>query len=671
MGALDFPEVPDVSLAFLAILLSTTVQAPTGQRAGPTFERESLFVDDAGASGVRFRHMEGSATFGIGGGAAWIDHDGDGDGDLFCVDSAGRHVLFENDGGSFTNVTAGSGLPSPLPIGMGVSVADFDQDGRADLYITNRGPNRLLHNQGDGTFVDVGGLVGVADASWSVSASWADFDLDGDLDLYVGNYIQGISFPYHIGAPNRLYLSSTNSPLPSFLDEALALGVDDSGVFEPLHDPSLAILVNGVLPPVGNPTAGCTLSVSTLDADEDGDADLFVGNDFGDWVRSDRHWRNDVVRSGSLAFTDVSATSGFGERIYNMGVNPADFDADGDWDFYLSNLGENSLLRQDEGVFTDRAFELGPLERADETSGLLLTTWGTSWLDADNDGWLDLFVANGYIPAAPFIATEPASSDHLWRNRANGTFQRVAQGLSGVADRAASRGVVSGDFDGDGRVDLFVVDSGLFGPTSLSTILWNRSESGGSVTLTLTGVRSNREGIGARAEAVVGTHRMKRQVLADPVYASSSSRALHFGLGAAAALDQLVIDWPAGTRQTLFALPAGTHAQVIEPDVVVTGIRPPTFAEQRWVVDVRLTNLAATPRTASLELVSTRTLPGGVRERTDQVDVPLAPGATQTTRFDLTDGPVPLGTLTLHATALHAGARDERRANFNAPTPPR
>jgi len=545
--------------------------------AAPTW-----FRDASRELGASFLHLPGDPPFGMGGGVAWCDFDRDGDEDLLCTSGDGAHRLLRHDGDSFEDVSEGAGLrsvSSPDFGTMGLALGDVDGDGFSDVYVTHWGPNELFMNGGGLRFGAIPGASGAeGKILWSTSASFADFDRDGSLDLYVGNYIRAISFPYHEGAPNALFM---NDGTGRFTDRAGELDVDGATVFGPLADPSLARLVDGELPPIGAPTAGCTLSVNTLDVDEDGDPELLVGNDFGDWVRPDQYYRNDLSRSG-LVFTNLTVPTGFdGIPLYNMGINAADYDHDGDWDFYMSNLGPNVLL-QNHGpssapVFVDVAAAAGPVEGFDDEGETYLTSWGTIWGDFDNDGWEDLYVVNGYIPAARFLDNDPLAENHLWRNLGDGTFERVDPALSGVADPGIGRGVGVSDVDGDGRLDFYVLNNGELAEVGLPDrssrlFLNNGANEGrspnGFLELTLTGVESNVDAIGARIEAHAGALRMKRQVLGDPVYVSSGSRRVHFGLGGEPLVERLAIDWPSGIRQGLLDVPANSRLALREPRVV-------------------------------------------------------------------------------------------------------
>jgi enediyne biosynthesis protein E4 len=543
---------------------------------------QTAYSEATDVAGVGFVHFDGAFAYSMGGGAAWFDMDLDGDEDLFTLGSASRHGMFQNNGGLFTDIVQSTGLtPTGSGSTVGVAGADFNNDGLTDLLLCNTGPNQLYQNNGNSTFTDVAQGVGMTGAAWSACASWADFDLDGDLDVYVGNYVKALSFPYHIGDPNNLYINTATAAAPLFVDQAVALGVDNAGAFGP-SVPGFPYIA-----PTGQVTAGCTLSVCTLDEDEDGDPDLLVGNDFGQWVLPNAFYRNDVDLGAGLAFSDISSATGFDQSAhYNMGINPADFDHDGDWDFYLSNLGENRLFRNDAGVYTDVAGQAGVLDGVHPVSGDLISSWGTSFGDMNNDGWEDLVVVNGWIPAALFITNEKRAVNHLFLNNHDGTFTPIAEAASGMADDMVGRGIAVTDLEKDGFLDHYVMNNGASSVALTGDRCRFYKNEGTLATpgaanwleLHLVGRFGNISGLGARIDLTAGGTTWKRQVLGDPVFASSSSRTAHFGMGAEKVAELVAIDWSRGTHQELVGIPAGNYFEVIEPSVLVDSIDAPVWS---------------------------------------------------------------------------------------------
>ena len=592
--------VPARSLTSVLCLLTLGAGAAHGQltvtgsdeTVGALRAHNSWFKDRTVPLGLKFRHQDGALSYAMGSGAAWLDLENDGDEDLVLLSAQGPGAVFRNDGGTFVDVYDTSGILPPHgndPIG--VIAADYDQDGLTDLYFSNTRENQLFRNLG-GTFVDVAVALGVdGGEAWSSCASWADFDLDGDLDLYVGNYIRQLSFPYHFGEPNFLFENRGPGASPQFVDVAPVLGVDNDGVFGP------TVTGEGLFyeSPEGERTAGCTLSICTLDWDEDGDPDLGVGNDFGLFILPNAMYRNDQAGAG-MAFTDVSTAYGFDTRPhYNMGIVPCDYDHDGDWDYYKSNLGDNVLLRNDDGVLVDATYTAGPLSGLSEDGTQLLSSWGMIFDDLDNDGWEDIVVANGLIPAATFIDNANRSPNDLWRNRGDGTFEEIQDFTSGLSDRGPGRGLARVDLNSDGLLDFYLQNNGadyVAFPQDISRFYLNQGPKavGHWLELDVRGRFSNGEGFGARLDAEVGTEILKRQVLCDPVFISSSSRMVHFGLGPAAEVDRLTVHWPSGIVQTWIDVPANQRVQLLEPAATVDAIAPIQAAAGILTLAADLTN---------------------------------------------------------------------------------
>lgn len=597
-GLYDLPMRTATScVGILAIVLTAVTSAA----------QTTAFADESLAWGVLFQHKDTANTQTMGGGVAFFDYDGDGDEDLFVTSSDGLHRLFEHTGKKFVDRTAGSGLtPRKFPDTMGVIVGDYNQDGRPDLYVTNFGPNQLFTNLGGGKFREDSAAMKVRGNSWSVSASWADFDRDGDLDLYVGDYVSTMNFPYHIGTPNKLYVNVGTATKPQFVERAKQLGVDDTGAFRKAvqNFPYPKRFLN-IIP--GAQAWGCTLSVHTLDFDNDGDQDLMVGNDFGEFVLPNRLYRNDTPRGGPLKFTDVSTVTGFSNNgHYNMGIVSSDYDLDGDWDFYNANLGPNIFHQNRNGYFVDVAAAAGPTEGWNSSKTLILSSWGMAFWDFDNDLWEDLLVVNGFIRGAASNRNDPNSENHLWLNKHDGTFKRVVPATSGMADVGAGRGLALSDVNSDGQMDFYVMNNGGIAVTKANDrcrLFVNKGQLGKGnhwLQIRLLGWLSNREALGARLMAEVGGRVLRRQVLGDPVYLSSGTRVVQFGLGSSKEIPRLVIDWPSGIHQEIVGLPGDQRFHIREPRVTMDAARAPSWSGRsaQWSVD--LSNL--TGRTVTVQV---------------------------------------------------------------------
>lgn len=568
------------------------------------------FTDVTASSGLGWTSSTPTPIL-IGATASFLDFDGDGTLDVLLGTESDRLALFANQGGIFTEVSASAGLPriAPPEMLMSATAADYDNDGDPDLYLAIRGANRLLRNEGDGTFVDVTALAGVGEGGWSTGASFGDFDRDGWLDLYVVNYIERSAMGgglAHTGRPNKLYRNLGDG---TFADVTTEHGVG------------------------GNATS---LSSLWTDPDDDGDLDLLVCNDFGAFVEPNALHRNDGAVSPR--FTETAAALDADLRIYCMGSAVADWDRDADLDYYFTNLGRNVLLSsRGPGLGFDDvtgAAAVG-LERDRCLSHLLTVSWGTGFADFDQDGWLDLYVANGHIPAYSFIANAEASPNTLFRHQGTTLTYRDISVSAGVDDPSISRGVAFGDYDGDGDVDLLQVSL-----AAAPRLLRNDSpQQGGWLQVEAFGRRSSRDPIGARFEADVMGATLLRELQMASGYQSTSERAVHFGTGAAAEVRRLGVRWPSGIEQTLWRVPASMRIVLVEPLVTIrsaTAAQALVRERQPLVVaaGVRSETQASLQTSHRLSIL----LPGG---RVDGAETPvsLGPGAAATVQASVTVPP--------------------------------
>ncbi len=516
------------------------------------------FVEVGRSAGLDFQHASGSASKDyiletIGSGAAWLDYDRDGWMDLYLVNGgdwqelkAGRrsasNALFRNLGdGTFSEVTRRAGVGG-RHWGMGATAADFDNDGWTDLFIVNYGPNSLFRNRGDGSFDEIAEKAGVASTLWGSSAAFGDYDGDGWLDLYVTNYVR---FDHHEARPPECQYRGIQvhcgpkglTPSPDRLYHN-----NRDGTFS---DVSEASGIARVEPAYG-------LGVSWLDFDEDGDADLFVANDsMPNYL---------FLNQGAGRFEEVGLLSGFaysqdGNAQAGMGIATGDYDRDGQLDLYLTHFSDdyNTLYRNSgEEMFRDQSY---PAQLAFPTWQYL--GWGTFFFDFDNDGWLDLFVANGHIyPQVDSyqIGTAFRQRNQLFANLGNGKFREVT-GEAGPALETvlSSRGAAYADFDNDGDLDL-VVNNLDSRPSLLRNEGGNRA--GHWVSFALEGTSSNRSAVGARVGLVTAQGKQVQELQAGSSYQSSHDPRLHFGLGTDTRVSELTVRWPSGARQTFRDLAA-------------------------------------------------------------------------------------------------------------------
>ena len=513
-----------------------------------SYASDIQFVDVTERAGIHFEHAGGInlrvVPALVGSGAAWCDYDNDGWLDLYIVNSAlvrpepdavlPKNALFRNNGdGTFRDVTEAAGV-GDTGWGMGCAFADYDNDGDADLYVTNYKANMFYRNNGDGTFKRFSsGAGGIGHDGFGAGIAWGDYDRDGYLDLYVGNYIeytkvpQGdeVFFPYDFfGQANLLYLNKGDGGFINITDAAK---------------------VNGGF--------HLTLGVAAADYDTDGDLDIYLANDTDQNIL----YRND----GELTFTNTNrpdARSRTGDIRSGMGIAWGDYDTDEDLDLFVTNwLDENNVLYRNrgDGTFSDVSAQSGVFE-----SGLGKTCWGTALFDADNDGDLDIFFSAGHIDPASWEAHGQA--DVFLGNNGDGTFTDASEavGLRKFGAYGVGRGVAVGDYDADGDLDLFIVNSGGK-PMLLRNDGGNRQN---WLQIRTVGTVSNRDGVGALVRVSAGNLHQIQQVAAGDSYLSQSSLDVEFGLAHHESVDRIVIQWSSGIVQTLVDVQANQRIVVVE-----------------------------------------------------------------------------------------------------------
>jgi enediyne biosynthesis protein E4 len=497
------------------------------------------------------------------GGLGVIDFDGDGWPDLFCANGASlpsmtkagpeywNRLYRNNRDGTFSDVTVKAGLAGE-GYGMGVAVADYNNDGHEDLFVAGVHGNHLYRNNGDGTFTDVtrqAGLAGTGSPGrpvWTVAACWIDYDNDGRIDLFLSNYCDWApgSDPVCGGMDpqSRAYCHPDKyhaQPMQLFHNNG------DGTFTEITHKQGLPDLL------------GKGMGLAMADFAGDGHPGIFVAND---------NARNLLLRNRGKGFEEVGvqagvAYNGDGRNISGMGADFGDIDGDGRPDIVMTGLKNETFevfLNRGNGVFDDGSAQTGLLNLSRPWSG-----WGCGLVDLDNDGWLDLFVAGGGLD------TQDTQSNRIFLNDAArnhaGRFVDVSNLAGpGLAVPALHRGTVFADFDRDGRIDVAV--TALNAPIEL---WWNRSPREDIarhwLQLRLTGKRSNRSAIGAVIRCQVEGRTQSRTVSSSVGYASASDLTVHFGLGEAKHA-VIEIRWPSGTVQALGELAADQRVNVVEPD---------------------------------------------------------------------------------------------------------
>jgi enediyne biosynthesis protein E4 len=550
--------------AVLAVAMVLAGLPGAAQSPSPTFS------DVTRSAGIQFVHNSGAAgkkflpeTMGSGG--AFLDVDNDGWQDVLLVNamSWGRPVkrsvmaLYRNNqNGTFTDVTERAGL-AVLLYGLGVAAADYDNDGRIDIYITALGRNRLFRNLGGLKFADVTDTARVGDPGFSTSAAWLDYDRDGRLDLFVANYVEwtvekdlfctldGKTKSYctpesYKGQSSTLYRNKGDG---TFEDATRKAGVSDP--------------------------SSKALGVALLDYNNDSWMDLFVAND----TQPNRLYEN--KRNGTFADVAVSAGVAFNEAGVaraGMGVDAADYDGSGRQSLVIGNFSNEMMAlynNEGNGLFIDEA----PTSTIGKAS-LLKLTFAAFFFDYDLDGRLDIFAANGHV-ADDISTVQPrvtyAQTPHLFRNLGSRKFDEVAS-KSGKAltEPVVARGAAYGDYDGDGDPDLLVTVNN--GPARLL-----RNDGGDRshrLRVQLTGTKSNRDAIGAFARVTHGGGSSPwLMVKTGSSYCSQSELPLTFGLGRANRVTRIEVKWPDGRLETLPGADAN-QAITIEEGKGITGRTP-------------------------------------------------------------------------------------------------
>lgn len=506
------------------------------------------FVDITEQSGINFIHISTPEkryiVESMSGGVAVFDYDNDGYLDIYFVNSLTvdllksngktKSALYHNNGnGSFTDVTDKAGV-GDIGWGMGVAVADYNNDGFDDLYVTCVGPNHLFKNNGNGTFSDVTQKAQVGDPRWSAGAAFVDYDNDGYLDLFVSNYV---AFDF-----NKLP-EFGKSKLCQYKGVAVQCGPrglpgDGDTLYHNNGDGTFTDVTKkaGVTDPEGYYGMGVICS----DFDQDGLIDIYVANDS---TPNFYYHNNGDGTFKDLGFTSGTAVNENGSEQGSMGVTVGDYDHDGKLDLFVTNFDDdyNTLYHNDgRNSFTDVSY-------AAKVAAVSLpyVGWGTKFFDYDNDGWVDLFVANGHV--YPQIPTY-RQRNFVHKNNRDGTFTELGAELGApFLQKRAARGVAFGDLDNDGDVD--VVINNLDGAPQL--LRNDGGNANNSVLIKTIGVKSNRDGIGARIKIVSGDLTQIDEVRSGDSYISQSDLRLHFGLERRKKIDLVEIRWPSGLIEAI------------------------------------------------------------------------------------------------------------------------
>jgi hypothetical protein len=524
------------------------------------------FADVAQQSGLTVSHISSPEKHYIvesmSGGAGLIDCDNDGKLDIITVNGstvdrfkAGGDLMItlyhQDDGLKFTDITKSAGL-TRKGWGMGVAVADYDNDGLSDIYVTGYGGNALYHNLGNCKFEDVTDKAGVGGGGFSTGAAWGDYDRDEHVDLFVSRYVHfDINHLPDFGK-NEKNCSFKGVPVQcgpwGMLGESdLLFHNRGDGTFEEVSKKA----------GVDDPNKYYGLGVIWGDYDNDGWPDLYVANDSGpNYLYHNKH-DGSFEDVGMLSGAAVSAD---GLEQGSMGVDWGDYLHEGRLSMFVTNFTEQpDALYRNLGAqgFSDVSYA-AKLAR----STYAMVGWGTGFIDVDNDGWLDLFVANGHVypqmdqihGSAPY--REPMQ---LFRNLRDGTFEDISTVLSAIPE-ASRRGAAFGDLNNDGKIDVVLVNTD--GPP---TLLLNQTENKNHrVLFKLVGTKSNKSAIGARVTVKAGKLVQISEVRGGGSYLSQNDPRLHFGLGAWSTMEEVEIKWPSGRVETLRDIPADFIYTVVE-----------------------------------------------------------------------------------------------------------
>ena len=559
------PFLPPCNFRYpLLVALTVLLSNATGA------QDQIQFVDATAEAGIDFKHTDGRSDQKylletLGSGAVFFDYDNDGNIDLYVVNGADlpgstsptppTNILYRNNGdATFTDVTAQAGV-GDTGYGVGCAAADYDNDGHQDLYVTNYGTNVLYRNNGDGTFTDVTQKAGVGDNRWSTSCAFLDYNLDGYLDLYVVNYIK-----FSLAESRwwevkgfRTYCSPTEQLAGDvFVSESDTLYRNNGdGTFTDVTEAA------GVF------FRALGLAVAVGDYDNDLDPDIHIANDMeGDYLfrnNGDGTFANVTLFSGTGYDENGGAGSGMGSAF-------GDYDNDGYLDLVISNTSSmpvNLFHNEKVGFFSDVSFVSG-------VGSVTLPDfkWAVEFIDYNNDGFNDIFVANGHLQdnVEQFADATYAQQDVLFQNQRGVKFVDVSveTGFQ-LLPKKVGRGAAFGDYDNDGDIDIFLNNS-----NQTANLL--RNDGGNNnhwLMIKTVGTESNRDGIGTRINLISGEMSQVKEVRSGSSYLSQNDLRVLFGLGHHTTVDQIQVRWPSGVVETFSNVKVGQRLIIKEKEGII------------------------------------------------------------------------------------------------------
>lgn len=550
-------------------LFTFTLSACTGMFFCVPSVGAQSFIEVAETVGINDFWYDGFQS--LGGGMAWFDFDGDLDDDLYLCGGNAADRLYRNNGdGAFSDISDVVNLyETSIRNTEGVVTGDIDNDGDRDILVTTRNAgttlylqrNLLFENQGD-TLVEIGEAAGLGELKFAMPPSFVDLNGDSYLDIYIGNYLEDAQLLFdgednvigfdHVCYADDIYLNNGD----------LTFTKVDASYFE------------------GN--TGCTLAVLPTDANNDGNTDIMVANDFGEWTVPNRLFSyNDL--SGNWEDLAPSLQTDIG--IYGMGLAGADFDHDLDMDYYCTNLGANSFLVNEGGSFTESAELLGI---SNEYFGNgYATGWGCFFFDYNNNGWQDLYVANGFISAVSWLGNDQAQSDAIYRNVQGDIFQNVTESILPQIEEK-SRGAAYSDFNNDGLLDFgvqMVKESADWIDVNFR-LYESQGNPGNYMQLKLRGVTCNRDAFGAKVIVYNNGQALMQELQSSSSHMSQNTSVLHFGLGLTPQVDSVRVHWPGAEVQKVNNLELNALNYIVQDTTKVLPPDTTSVDDINWIISL-------------------------------------------------------------------------------------